>query len=52
MQTFNQSLATLYQQRKISLQTAMAYSSLPDELQDMINRGIGSTPETTKKRRS
>jgi len=52
MQTFNQSLAMLYQQRKISLQTAMAYSSLPDELQDMINRGIGSTPETTKKRRS
>lgn len=55
MQTFNQSLATLYQQRKISLQTAMAHSSMPDELQDMINRGIGSTsqtPEATKKRRS
>ncbi len=55
MQTFNQSLATLYQQRKISLQTAMAHSSLPDELQDMINRGIGTTtqtPDTKKKRRS
>jgi len=42
MQTFNQSLAALYQRRAISLQTAMAYSSHQDELQDMINRGVGS----------
>jgi twitching motility protein PilT len=45
MQTFNQSLATLYQKRSISLQTAMAYSSKQDELQDMINRGIGTAPQ-------
>src|SRR5512136_2391113 len=41
MQTFNQSLATLYQRRLISLQTALSYSSNPEELQDMINRGTG-----------
>ena len=42
MQTFNQSLATLYHRRMITLQTALAYSSYPDELQDMINRGVGT----------
>jgi len=42
MQTFNQSLATLYHKRMITLQLAMATSSRPDELQDMINRGIGA----------
>ena len=41
MQTFNQSLATLYQRRLITLDTAMSHSSLPEELQDMINRGTG-----------
>ena len=41
MQTFNQSLATLYFQKQISLQLALAMSSNPDELQDMINRGAG-----------
>jgi len=41
MQTFNQSLATLYQRRLITLQTALSYSSNPEELQDMINRGTG-----------
>jgi len=44
MQTFNQSLATLYHRRMISLQTALAYTSYPDELQDMINRGVGAPP--------
>ncbi len=39
MQTFNQSLASLYFKRLISLETALARSSLPDELQEMINRG-------------
>jgi len=39
MQTFNQSLYTLYQQRLIDLETALARSSNKDELQDMINRG-------------
>jgi twitching motility protein PilT len=42
MQTFNQALSTLYQRRLISLQVALAYSSYPDELQDMINRGVGA----------
>jgi twitching motility protein PilT len=41
MQTFNQSLATLYFKKQISLQLALAMSSIPDELQDMINRGTG-----------
>jgi twitching motility protein PilT len=42
MQTFNQSLAMLYHRRMITLQTALSYSSYPDELQDMINRGVGA----------
>jgi twitching motility protein PilT len=41
MQTFNQSLATLYMAKQITLSTALARSSSPDELQDMINRGSG-----------
>jgi twitching motility protein PilT len=40
MQTFNQSLATLYFQKQITLETALQRSSLPDELQDIINRGV------------
>jgi twitching motility protein PilT len=39
MQTFNQSLASLYFSKQISLETALLRSSLPDELQEMINRG-------------
>jgi twitching motility protein PilT len=50
MQTFNQSLATLYHRRMISLQVAMGYSSHPDELQDMINRGVGTVTEATEVR--
>jgi len=42
MQTFNQSLATLYFQKKIMLEVAMSRSSIPDELQDMISRGPAS----------
>src|SRR6516164_4021193 len=41
MQTANQSLASLYQKRLITLETAMDSSSNRDELQDMINRGVG-----------
>ena len=41
MQTANQSLATLYQKRLITLETAMEKSSNRDELQEMINRGAG-----------
>jgi len=39
MQTFNQSLATLYFQKQITMEVAMARSSNQDELQEMINRG-------------
>ncbi len=39
MQTFNQSLASLYFSKQITLQTALTRSSNPEELQDMINRG-------------
>jgi twitching motility protein PilT len=41
MQTANQSLASLYQKRLVTLETAMGASSNRDELQDMINRGVG-----------
>src|SRR5512143_2681750 len=41
MQTFNQSLASLYFAKQISLQSALGISSNPEELQDMINRGAG-----------
>jgi len=44
MQTFNQALATLYFQKKITLETSLSRSSNPEELQDMINRGTGYTP--------
>jgi twitching motility protein PilT len=44
MQTQNQSLASLHQRRMVSLETAMAASSNRDELQDMINRGVGVVP--------
>ena len=40
MQTFNQSLATLYTQKQITMETAIQRSSMPDELQDIINRGV------------
>jgi len=39
MQTFNQSLATAYFQKQITLETALVRSSNQDELQEMINRG-------------
>ena len=44
MQTMNQSLATLYQRRLITLETAMGASSLKDELEQMIARGAGVVP--------
>jgi twitching motility protein PilT len=47
MQTFNQSLATAYFQKQISLEVALQRSSQQDELQEMINRGVGLiTPKT------
>jgi twitching motility protein PilT len=43
MQTFNQSLASLYFKRQVTLEMAMARSSNADELQDLINRGASLT---------
>ena len=44
MQTMNQSLATLTLTREITLETAMAASSMKEELEQMINRGTGVVP--------
>jgi twitching motility protein PilT len=41
MQTFNQSLATLYFKKQITLEMALQRSSNPEELQELINRGHG-----------
>src|SRR5689334_3832679 len=41
MQTANQSLASLYMKRLITLEAALSASSLRDELQEMISRGVG-----------
>ncbi|MCO6512695.1 MAG: type IV pilus twitching motility protein PilT [Aridibacter famidurans] len=41
MQTFNQSLATLYQKRLITLDVAMQRTSNADELKELIERGAG-----------
>ncbi len=41
MQTFNQSLATLYLNKQISLEMAMTKSPNPVELEDLIKRGVG-----------
>jgi twitching motility protein PilT len=40
MQTFNQGLANAYFQKLVTLEMALSRSSNPDELQDMINRGV------------
>ncbi|MGH9830381.1 MAG: type IV pilus twitching motility protein PilT, partial [Blastocatellia bacterium] len=48
MQTFNQSLANAYFQKTISMETALLRSSNPDELQDLINRGVTSPVATGK----
>ena len=59
MQTANQSLASLYMKRLITLEAALSASSNKEELQDMINRGVGvvagaglgrSSPRTTSGR--
>jgi twitching motility protein PilT len=42
MQTFNQSLVSLYFKKQITLEMAMARSSNSDELQDLINRGAAA----------
>src|SRR6187431_316163 len=48
MQTFNQSLATLYHKRQISLDTALQRSSNVDELRELIDRGSGLNPGASK----
>jgi twitching motility protein PilT len=47
MQTFNQSLMTLYLQKAITIETALLRSSNPDELQDMINRALTNTKSSS-----
>jgi twitching motility protein PilT len=44
MQTMNQSLATLYQRRLITLEAALNASSMKDELEQIISRGAGVVP--------
>jgi twitching motility protein PilT len=44
MQTMNQSLASLYQRRMISMETAMSRSSDLDELRNMIGQGTATKP--------
>ncbi len=44
MQTMNQSLATLVKSRVVSVETALAASSMPNELRDLISRGAGAVP--------
>ena len=41
MQTMNQSLATLVRLRRISMETALAASSMQDELRDIVQHGAG-----------
>ncbi|HTY62341.1 MAG TPA: type IV pilus twitching motility protein PilT [Acidobacteriota bacterium] len=41
MQTFNQSLSQLVLTKQITLQDAISKSSNPEELQDLIQRGVG-----------
>ena len=41
MQTANQSLASLHMKKLINLETALNDSSNKEELQEMINRGVG-----------
>jgi twitching motility protein PilT len=43
MQTFNQSLATAYFQKQITMEMALTRSSNQDELQEMIARGASLT---------
>ncbi len=51
MQTFNQSLASLYLQKQITLETALLRSSMPDDLQEMIARGVGVNQRPVATRR-
>ncbi len=50
MQTFNQSLGVAYGKRLITLEEAMARSSDPDELKNIISSGNVRTPTATAPR--
>jgi twitching motility protein PilT len=49
MQTFNQSLTSLYFKKQITLEMALARSSNGDELQDLINRGAVALQNPSQK---
>ncbi len=50
MQTFNQSLAHLVLTKQVTMQDAMNKSSNQDELQDLIQRGVGINLQNTAQR--
>lgn len=50
MQTFNQSLSHLVLTKQISMQEAINKSSNPEELQDLIQRGVGINLQSTAQR--
>src|SRR5499425_1437224 len=45
MQTFNQGLSNAYFGKVITLEMALSRSSNPEELQDMIDRGVATVPQ-------
>ena len=50
MQTFNQSLASLVLRKQISKAEALAISSLPHELEEMLIRGVGVVQQPQRQR--
>jgi len=50
MQTFNQSLSQLVLMKQITIQDAVSKSSNPEELQDLIQRGVGLNVQTAAQR--
>jgi twitching motility protein PilT len=50
MQTFNQSLSQLVLTKQIVLQDAISKSSNPEELQDLIQRGVGLNVQSAAQR--
>jgi twitching motility protein PilT len=50
MQTFNQALSQLVLTKQIALQDAITKSSNPEELQDLIQRGVGLNVQSTAQR--
>jgi twitching motility protein PilT len=52
MQTFNQSLAALVTNREITEELALSMSSMPDELRDMLSRGVVGPGQTDRRGRA